>query len=106
MSVCLVNQRVYNNLNDEICYQRSENLYDSLTRLLENCVVSSITLQILPSMVACLWKGLCSHTNAVLVPILTVHNKRVDTWQILPGQDDMDGFFYAKLTKKIKNRQK
>lgn len=42
---------------------------------------------------------LASHIDATLVDIKTNHDEMLSTWQILPGQDDMDGFFYAKLTK-------
>jgi 16S rRNA (cytosine967-C5)-methyltransferase len=42
---------------------------------------------------------LATHNDATLSPITTLHDKIVDTWQILPGQDDMDGFFYARLNK-------
>jgi 16S rRNA (cytosine967-C5)-methyltransferase len=42
---------------------------------------------------------LAQHNDATLVPITTTCNQETDTWQILPGQDDMDGFFYAKLVK-------
>jgi 16S rRNA (cytosine967-C5)-methyltransferase len=42
---------------------------------------------------------IATHNDATLDPITTIHNKLVDTWQILPGQDDMDGFFYARLNK-------
>ena len=40
-----------------------------------------------------------THSDAALSPIKTVNDKLVDTWQILPGQDGMDGFFYARLIK-------
>ena len=42
---------------------------------------------------------IATHNDATLSPIKTIHNKTLDTWQILPGQDDMDGFFYARLNK-------
>lgn len=42
---------------------------------------------------------IATHNDATLSPIKTIHNETVDTWQILPGQDDMDGFFYARLNK-------
>lgn len=42
---------------------------------------------------------IATHNDATLNPIKTHQNEMVNTWQILPGQDDMDGFFYAKLTK-------
>lgn len=42
---------------------------------------------------------IANHNDATLVPIKTVNNDLVSTWQILPGQYGMDGFFYAKLTK-------
>ena len=42
---------------------------------------------------------IATHNDATLSPIKTINNKTVDTWQILPGQDDMDGFFYARLNK-------
>jgi 16S rRNA (cytosine967-C5)-methyltransferase len=43
---------------------------------------------------------LATHNDATLEPIRLNQNEVVNTWQILPGQDDMDGFFYAKLTKR------
>lgn len=42
---------------------------------------------------------LATHNDATLSPITTIHDKTVNTWQILPGEDDMDGFFYARLNK-------
>lgn len=42
---------------------------------------------------------IATHNDATLSPITTIHNEKVTTWQILPGQDDMDGFFYARLNK-------
>lgn len=42
---------------------------------------------------------IATHNDATLSPVTTISNKTVDTWQILPGQDDMDGFFYARLNK-------
>lgn len=41
-----------------------------------------------------------AHNDATLDPITTIDNQILDTWQILPGQDNMDGFFYARLTKR------
>jgi len=42
---------------------------------------------------------LATHNDATLEPITTHKNETLSNWQILPGQDDMDGFFYAKLRK-------
>lgn len=42
---------------------------------------------------------IATHNDATLSRVRTISNKTVDTWQILPGQDDMDGFFYARLNK-------
>jgi 16S rRNA (cytosine967-C5)-methyltransferase len=42
---------------------------------------------------------LAKHDNAKLDEITTTQGKRVSTWQILPGQENMDGFFYARLLK-------
>lgn len=42
---------------------------------------------------------IATHNDATLVPIVTNKNESKDTWQILPGQDGMDGFFYARLKK-------
>lgn len=42
---------------------------------------------------------LSAHANACLEKITTLNGDVVDTWQILPGQDNMDGFFYARIRK-------
>ena len=43
---------------------------------------------------------IATHNDATLVPIITHENEQLSTWQILPGQHSMDGFFYAKLSKR------
>ncbi|WP_199610169.1 16S rRNA (cytosine(967)-C(5))-methyltransferase RsmB [Flocculibacter collagenilyticus] len=43
---------------------------------------------------------LASQTDAELLPIAYQHDQRIG-WQILPGDNNMDGFYYAKLHKKI-----
>jgi 16S rRNA (cytosine967-C5)-methyltransferase len=42
---------------------------------------------------------LAQHNDAKLEKITTLEGQQVDYWQILPGQSDMDGFFYARLIK-------
>jgi 16S rRNA (cytosine967-C5)-methyltransferase len=39
--------------------------------------------------------------DAKLVPIAQQSNPEDIGWQILPGQDNMDGFYYARLVKAI-----
>jgi 16S rRNA (cytosine967-C5)-methyltransferase len=43
---------------------------------------------------------IATHNDATLEPIKTKQDKMQETWQILPGQDGMDGFFYARLKKR------
>ncbi|MGK0369930.1 MAG: 16S rRNA (cytosine967-C5)-methyltransferase [Glaciecola sp.] len=43
---------------------------------------------------------IATHNDATLDPIKTNQNETASIWQILPGQDGMDGFFYARLTKR------
>ncbi|MGB3725662.1 MAG: 16S rRNA (cytosine(967)-C(5))-methyltransferase RsmB [Glaciecola sp.] len=42
---------------------------------------------------------LATHANAKLQPITTTSGETVDCWQIMPGEENMDGFFYATLLK-------
>lgn len=43
---------------------------------------------------------LASHADAELVPLHAGDTPAHPGWQRLPGEDDMDGFYYAKLTKR------
>lgn len=42
---------------------------------------------------------LAEHTDATLIPIREEESIEHPGWQILPGEADMDGFFYARLLK-------
>lgn len=42
---------------------------------------------------------LTQHANAKLVPIVKPNGEEVRYWQIMPGEENMDGFFYARLLK-------
>ncbi len=42
---------------------------------------------------------IAKHNEATLVPIHTIDGSILPTWQILPGENGMDGFFYAKIKK-------
>jgi 16S rRNA (cytosine967-C5)-methyltransferase len=43
---------------------------------------------------------IATHNDATLDKIKTNRNESKTYWQILPGMDDMDGFFYARLRKR------
>ena len=42
---------------------------------------------------------LSRHDDAVLQPVCETETKSVPGWQILPGEQQMDGFYYARLVK-------
>jgi 16S rRNA (cytosine967-C5)-methyltransferase len=42
---------------------------------------------------------LATHSDAELIPIHPGESRQTPGWQLLPGQNQMDGFFYAKLQK-------
>ncbi|MGQ8367041.1 16S rRNA (cytosine(967)-C(5))-methyltransferase RsmB [Glaciecola sp. 1036] len=80
-------------LQAEILEQVWQKLKDGGTLLYATC---SILPQENTQQIA---KFLEKHDNAALVPLHDKETRELPGWQILPGEQQMDGFYYAKIKK-------